>query len=110
MRMPAEDGKRILHAEILINGSKVFVRDHFPEYCTGTGGHRQEPPEELGGTPVSMHLEVPNCDDTFNRATAAGAEVTMAPMDAFWGARFAQVVDPVGHAWSFAHPLQGGQG
>ena len=110
MRMPAEDGKRILHAEILINGSKVFVRDHFPEYCTGTGGHRQEPPEELGGTPVSMHLEVPNCDDAFNRATAAGAEVTMAPMDAFWGARFAQVVDPFGHAWSFAHPLQGGRG
>ena len=52
----------------------------------------------------------PTATMLFNRATAAGAEVTMAPMDAFWGARFAQVVDPFGHAWSFAHPLQGVQG
>jgi predicted enzyme related to lactoylglutathione lyase len=45
-----------------------------------------------------------------NRAIEAGAEVIMPPMDAFWGARYAQVVDPFGHAWSFAHPLQNGQG
>jgi PhnB protein len=44
------------------------------------------------------------------KAAAAGAEVIMPPMDAFWGARYAQVVDPFGHAWSFAHPLQSGQG
>jgi PhnB protein len=31
----------------------------------------------------------------------------MEPWDAFWGARYAQVRDPFGHAWSFAHPLPG---
>jgi len=110
MRMPAEDGKRILHAEMQVNGARVFVRDHFPEHCANHGGHRQGPPDELGGTPVTLHLEVANCDDAVSRAAAAGAEVIMPPMDAFWGARYAQIVDPFGHSWSFAHPLQGGQG
>ena len=32
MRLPAEDGKRLMHSEIQINGARVFVRDHFPEY------------------------------------------------------------------------------
>jgi PhnB protein len=110
MRLPTEDGKRIMHSEIQLNGARVFVRDHFPEHCTAQGGHRQAPPEELGGTPVTLHLEVPNCDDAVSRAVEAGAEVIMPPMDAFWGARYAQIVDPFGHAWSLAHPLQGGQG
>ncbi len=29
----------------------------------------------------------------------------MEPMDAFWGDRYGQVLDPFGHAWSFAHHL-----
>jgi uncharacterized glyoxalase superfamily protein PhnB len=67
-------------------------------------------PNALGGTPVTLHLEVADCDEAVKRAVAAGAKVTMPPMDAFWGARYAQVVDPFGHAWSFAHPLRGNQG
>ena len=31
-RMPAEDGKRIMHAELGINGAVVMLADHFPEY------------------------------------------------------------------------------
>jgi PhnB protein len=31
--------------------------------------------------------------------------VTMAPWDAFWGARYGRIIDPFGHSWSFAHPL-----
>ncbi len=111
MRMPAKDGKRILHAEIMVNGAKVFVRDHFPEHCNGgEGTEMQEPPTALGGTPVTLHLVVPNCDEAVKRAAEAGAKVVMPPWDAFWGQRFAQVVDPFGHAWSFAHPLPGAQG
>ena len=105
MRMPAEDGKRLMHAEIAVNGAKLFVRDDFPEHC---GGKRSTPPV-LGGTPVTLHLEVADCDKAVERAVAAGATIVMAPMDAFWGARYAQVLDPFGHAWSFAHPLPGKQ-
>ena len=55
--------------------------------------------------PVTMHLEVENCDAAVKRAADAGATVTMPPWDAFWGARYARVLDPFGHSWSFAHPL-----
>src|SRR5512134_2958735 len=98
MRMPAEDGKRLIHAELLVNGARLFVRDHFPEHCPTPGndptGHRQAPPREIGGTPVTLHLEVANCDAAVKRASDAGASVTMPPWDAFWGARYAQIVDP----------------
>jgi PhnB protein len=52
-----------------------------------------------------MHMNVPNCDEAFKKAVSAGAKPTVQPMDAFWGARYAQVVDPFGHEWSFMHPL-----
>jgi PhnB protein len=29
----------------------------------------------------------------------------MPPWDAFWGDRYAKVLDPFGHEWSFSHPL-----
>lgn len=105
MRMPSEDGKRLLHAETRINGARVFVRDHFPEHCDSHGSKVSDP-KVLGGTPVTLHLEVTDCDKAFERAAAAGATVVLAPWDAFWGARYAQVMDPFGHSWSFAHPMQ----
>jgi PhnB protein len=36
----------------------------------------------------------------------AGAESIMEPADMFWGDRYAQVIDPFGHVWSFSHPLK----
>ncbi|MEX0809801.1 MAG: VOC family protein [Dongiaceae bacterium] len=111
MRLPAEDGKRLMHSEMMVNGSRFFVRDHFPEYCTAEGGKvRQEPPKALGGTSFTMHLEVPNCDKAVKRAVDAGATVTMVPEDTFWGDRYGAVVDPFGHAWSFANRLPGQPG
>jgi PhnB protein len=109
MRVPADDGKRILHAEIFLNGGRVFVRDHFPEHCAGSEGGKSAPPSELGATPVTLHLEVVNCDAAVQRAVEAGAVVIMAPWDAFWGARYAMIADPFGHAWSLAHALTGKQ-
>ena len=106
MRMPAEDKKRLMHSEISVNGARIFVMDDFPEYREShqQGGNWQ-PPTKLGGTTVTIHLEVKNCDEAVKRARDAGAKVVMEPWDAFWGARYAQIVDPFGHAWSFAHPL-----
>ncbi len=109
MRVRADDGRRLLHAEIAINGARVFVRDHFPEFaCGGEGANAVAPPDVAGATAVTLHLEVDDCDAAVARAAAAGATVVMPPEDAFWGARYGSVVDPFGHAWSFAHPLPGG--
>lgn len=117
-KVPADDGRRVLHAELSVNGAKVYVRDHFPEFCAGAAGAVtvsdkplvQAPPTEIGGTAVTLHLDVPDCDAAVRRAVDAGARVTMPPEDAFWGARYAQIVDPFGHSWSMAHPLPGQQG
>lgn len=105
MRMAAEDGKRLMHAQLTINGATVFLHDDFPEHRQHHAGGKLAPPTEIGRTTVTLHLEVTNCDDAVKRAESAGAKVTLPPWDAFWGARYAQIVDPFGHCWSFAHAL-----
>jgi len=106
-RMPAEDGKRLMHAEVEINGHALYLSDDFPEFSPGASGGGRTP-EKLGGTPVSifMQMTVPKeVDQWIARATKAGAKVTMPAADQFWGDRFGQITDPFGHSWSFGAPL-----
>jgi PhnB protein len=105
LRMPAQDGKRLMHSEIRVGGARIFVMDDFPEHRGSHGVDAVFPPDQIKGTSVTMHLEVENCDAAVKRAADAGATVTMAPWDAFWGARYARIMDPFGHSWSFAHLL-----
>lgn len=100
-RMPDESGKKIMHAELKVGASILYLCDDFPEYCNG----KSRTPSALGGTPVTIHQYVQNCDAAVKRAADAGATVTMPPQDMFWGDRYAQVTDPFGHSWSFATPL-----
>lgn len=97
-RMPAPDGKRIMHAEIRIGGQAVFLVDDFPEYCGG----KASSPKALGGTAVTIHRYVNDCDAAIRRAFEAGATVTMPAQDMFWGDRYGVVTDPFGHVWSLA--------
>jgi PhnB protein len=90
------DGKRIMHASLLINGATLMLSDDFPEFRGG----KSSTPEALGGSPVVLHLQVRDADSAFNKAVAAGARVTMPLADQFWGDRYGQVTDPFGHTWS----------
>jgi PhnB protein len=101
-RMPAPDRKRIMHAQIRIGKSLVFLVDDFPEFCGG----KSSTPISLKGTPVSIHHYVENCDAAIKRAQDAGAKVEMPPADMFWGDRYGVIVDPFGHKWSFATRLK----
>jgi PhnB protein len=105
MRVPAQDGKRLMHAALMINGAHVYLVDDFPEYREQCGKGKITSPGTAGTTTSTLHLEVPDCDAAVKRAADAGATVMMEPIDAFWGSRYAQVMDPFGHFWSFAHPL-----
>jgi uncharacterized glyoxalase superfamily protein PhnB len=98
MRMPAPDGKRLMHAEIEIDGKPLFLADDFPEYCEG----KSHSAIALGGSPVTIHRYVKDCDAAMDRAQKAGATVKMPAMDMFWGDRYGMVSDPFGHVWSFA--------
>lgn len=93
------DGKAIMHAEIQIGDSRVFLNDEFPEW-----GSRS--PKSIGGTGVTIHLCVEDADAVFNQAVKAGAEVVMPLMDMFWGDRYGTVKDPSGHQWSIAHHIK----
>jgi len=95
-RMAAPDGARLLHATIKIGDASVMMSDEFPEY----GGNRG--PDIVGGTTVSIHLNVPDVDKAFARAIEAGANVIMPLADMFWGDRYGKVRDPFGHEWSIA--------
>jgi uncharacterized glyoxalase superfamily protein PhnB len=63
-------------------------------------------PTSLGGSPVSIHLYVPDADAVYRQAVAVGASGRMPPTDMFWGDRFGQIADPFGHVWSIATHLR----
>ncbi len=97
-RAPMPDGTKLMHASLKIGESVIFLCDDFPEW---TGG-KERNPKALGATPVTIHHYVEDCDAVIKQAEAAGAKVTMAPEDTFWGDRYGTVEDPYGHHWSFA--------
>jgi PhnB protein len=88
----ADDGKRLLHARVMINGALLFLSDEFPEF---RGGAQVPPPAG-----VTLHLQVDDADAWISRAVSAGAEITMPVADMFWGDRYGQIRDPFGHGWS----------
>lgn len=96
----APDGKRIMHAALEVNGGVLMLNDEFPEY----NGGKSTTPEGLGGSPVTLHLQVTDADAAFNQAVAAGATVRFPLKDQFWGDRYGQVKDPFGHNWSIGSP------
>lgn len=97
-RMPAPDGKKLMHAELKIGDNLVYLCDDFPEMCGG----RERAATALGGSPVTVHQYVKDCDAAIDLAERAGATVTMPAADMFWGDRYGNVTDPFGHHWSFA--------
>jgi PhnB protein len=102
MRMPADDGKRLMHACVTINGGEVFLSDEFAEHG-GPSAPKQDQPTAVA---VALALDKPAAvDATYKQAIAAGATSIMEPSDQFWGARFAMLADPFGHRWMLNAPL-----
>lgn len=89
------DGTKVVHSEVKIGDSRIFVNDEFPEM--GARG-----PQSIGGTPVSLNIYVEDADALFEKAVAAGATVLMPLVDQFWGDRWGMLTDPFGHIWSVA--------
>ena len=96
-RMPTPDG-RLLHATLAVGNSQFHLCDEFPENSCS------QSPITLGGTSVTLHLNVDDVDATYAKAVTAGAVGVMPPADMFWGDRYGQVVDPFGHRWSLSAP------
>lgn len=96
-RMPAEDGERLMHAHLIINGASVMLADEFPEF---NGQH------DITPVGVTMHLQVDDADEWWNRAILAGGVPLFPLEDQFWGDRYGQLKDPFGHTWSIGAPIR----
>src|SRR6476661_10874489 len=96
----ADDGKRIMHAHLKLNGGALMLNDDFPEFS-------KEQAREPGG--FVLHLQVPDADTAWKRALDAGSEVRFPLADQFWGDRYGQVKDPFGFTWSIAAPVKQAQ-
>ena len=95
MDVNKDDKGNVMHARIKVGDSFVMMSDEFPAFhCLS--------PLSIGGTSVTLHIYTPDVDAMFNQAVKAGAKPTMPVMDAFWGDRYGQLVDPFGHKWSIA--------
>lgn len=98
MRLNLPDGK-IAHGEFKIGDSIFMISDENPDWGSTS-------PEALGGSPVTLHLYVPDVDTTFANAVQAGAIEKMPLENQFWGDRTCQIVDPFGHYWHIATHIE----
>lgn len=78
----------------------------------GGGIYLGQPPGDFSNPAVvgrtsSLYVLVNDVDAHYNRALAAGAEVTEEPNDLPFGHRRYGCLDPQGHEWFFAQPIAG---
>jgi uncharacterized glyoxalase superfamily protein PhnB len=93
--MPGPDGKGIMHAELKIGNSTVMLTEENPEWGTKSA-------ETLGGSPMSLHVYLPDVDAAFQQAIDAGCTSVYPIMDTFWGDRYGKLSDPFGFEWGLA--------
>ena len=82
-----DDDGRVSHAEIRIGESTFMCGDE-------RAGSKATPP----GVSI-VYVVVPDADAAYERAKAAGAEVTE-PVEQSYGSRDVTVIDPDGNRWS----------
>jgi PhnB protein len=92
VRMPGPDGRGIMHAELKIGDSIIFVSDENPQSPAKS-------PQTLGGSSVVLNVYVPDVDTTFKKAVDAGGKQGMPVADQFWGDRYGTFTDPFGYSW-----------
>lgn len=90
-RLNGPSGK-IMYASMTIGNSEVMISDESAEWDSPG-------PQTLGGTSVSISLEVPDVDAVVDRAVAGGATLVFPVADQFYGMRSGRIIDPYGHVW-----------
>ncbi len=86
-------GESIPHAELKIGDSTIDITGEWPE-----GGRFSA--ETLGGSPISISVQVPDVDAFVEHAVATGMKLVREPKDQFYGHRDAAVEDPFGYSWA----------
>jgi PhnB protein len=92
-------GGKIGHAELEIGDSLIMLADEHPEM--GARG-----PRTVGGSPVGIHVYLPDVDAAAARAVAGGAKLTRPVADQFYGDRLGTIEDPFGHIWHISTHIE----
>jgi uncharacterized glyoxalase superfamily protein PhnB len=101
-----DDQGRLGHSELYYDGAAISVGGEW-ESPALLGPAKMRSPASLGGVgsqflriavvePIDAHCE---------RARAAGAIITQAPEDQFYGDRTYRALDPEGHVWNFTQKV-----
>lgn len=98
VRMAGPNGE-IMHAELQIGDSKIFLNDTM----SATGPATAAPGQS---NPLYLHVYLPDVDAVFNGAVMAGAHVDMQLQDMFWGDRYGKITDPFGQQWGLATHIE----
>ena len=104
MLLIEEPDGRIGHATLAIGPAEIYLADEHPEFESVVG------PETLGGTSVTLDLEVDDVDLAVDRAVAAGAQLVRPPDHPMNGVQAGKVRDPFGHTWLITRVIGGGAG
>ena len=94
-RMPGNDGKRLMHCHLELNGGALMLSDHFPEMGA--------PPVQRSSS-YTMQLIVADGDGWWNRAIQAGCTQKLPFEKAPWGDKYGQLTDPFGVTWAINSP------
>jgi PhnB protein len=96
-RMRIEDGGKVGHAELALGDGEIYL---------GQPGGDYKSPKRLGLRTTLVHVYVDDVDNHFERAKAAGAEITDEPADQEYGDRRYSALDPEGIHWFFAQRVR----
>jgi PhnB protein len=97
--LKGENSDKIMHSQIEVNGSPIFICDFFPEY-----GHV---PVMAQG--FNLHLHVDDAQKWWDRAVGAGCSITLPLKAEFWGDIYGQIKDPFGVTWAIGQSQTSGQ-
>jgi PhnB protein len=90
---------RIGHAELRVGSGLLMLSDESEQF-----GARS--PETLGGSPVRLHLDVPDAAAAFARALRRGATEVRKLELQFYGYRQGLVADPFGYTWFIGEKVE----
>jgi uncharacterized glyoxalase superfamily protein PhnB len=91
---PNDDGT-VAHAQLSAGEGLIML---------GTEKHGEmglRSPDGLGFVTQGVYIALPEVDEHYARAKAAGARIIMEPTDQDYGSRDYTALDPEGHLWSF---------
>lgn len=87
-------------AEMSLHGLLFHVHEETPR-------DNQLSPETVSSTSVVIGVFVPNPDELYEKAVAAGATIVSPMQDYDYGYRQATILDPFGHQWLIQKKIQG---